>query len=161
MKIRAYDIDWDTDGEEVDLPTEAIVELTDEEVIEEMNGNNVIADKLSDEYCWLIFSLKIEDVPEDDAGTDIVKTAQFYLDRKDYSPGSDFENICRAVISLDAASKNNLAMAQKLYDCLNDLRQRDEVQGVFEEDEAFNNEVEDALQMFETARAKDIEAANP
>lgn len=50
MKIK--NIDWETDGEVVDLPTE--VELSDD--IDEEN----IADELSDEYGWLVNSFEIE-----------------------------------------------------------------------------------------------------
>lgn len=49
MKIK--NIDWETDGEVVDLPTE--VDLPNE--IEE----DEIADALSDEYGWLVNSFEI------------------------------------------------------------------------------------------------------
>jgi len=104
----------------------------------------------------------------------IADRAQFYLDRKDYSPGSDFERICKGVILLSGISENQervikllkleklsvLAIAQRLYDCLNEIRHHDDAQELFE-DEELNIDVEEALQMFETARAKDIEVASP
>ena len=61
-KFRVYDIEWDTDGEEVDLPSEVFFDLDDEEVEEDENGNNIIADMLSDEYGWCVYSLQVEEV---------------------------------------------------------------------------------------------------
>ena len=51
MRI-AYNIDWDTDGEEIDLPLE--VKIPDE--IEEGR----IADYISDIFGWCIFGLQIK-----------------------------------------------------------------------------------------------------
>lgn len=50
MKIRTTFIDWDTDGEKVDLPQ--VVEIEGEECN--------FADTLSDLYGWCIFSLGYE-----------------------------------------------------------------------------------------------------
>ena len=51
--MRVYNIEWDTDGEYIeDLPDE--VELPDD--IED----DYVADALSDEYGWCIFSLEID-----------------------------------------------------------------------------------------------------
>ena len=54
MKIRAYDIDWDTDGEDpnaLDLPREVVIDL-DAEGIEDPDQQ--VADWLSDRYGWCI-----------------------------------------------------------------------------------------------------------
>ena len=55
MKIKIYDIDWDTDGEVVDdLPTEIIVEAS------AVGSLDDIADYLSDEYGFCVFSFITE-----------------------------------------------------------------------------------------------------
>lgn len=70
ITIRCYDIDWDTDDEEVDnLP--AIVEfiLDDEDDIEaylegKENGDedDFLSDKLSDEYGWCVNSFSYKEI---------------------------------------------------------------------------------------------------
>ena len=52
VKFRVYDIDWDTDGEDVDLPDEVVVDVPDEIVGYGDDGdvNDYISDWLSDEY---------------------------------------------------------------------------------------------------------------
>ena len=62
MEIRVFDIDWDTDGEEVDLPEE--VRIPVEEIVDECDISQiddvigmydpVISDYLSDEYEWCV-----------------------------------------------------------------------------------------------------------
>jgi len=47
-------IEWDTDGEEVDLPSEVSIEVEDDD------SDDDILDKVSDEYGWLIIS--VEDI---------------------------------------------------------------------------------------------------
>jgi hypothetical protein len=57
MKVtRVYDITWETDGEEIDLPTE--VELPRDFG----DDDDAIADFLSDEYGWLVISYERESV---------------------------------------------------------------------------------------------------
>jgi hypothetical protein len=57
MKVtRVYDIIWETDGEEIDLPTE--VELPRDFG----DDDDAIADFLSDEYGWLVISYERESV---------------------------------------------------------------------------------------------------
>jgi hypothetical protein len=51
MKIKTTRIDWDTDGQKVDLPQQ--IEL-------EVDHEDEIADKLSDEYGWCIHGLAYE-----------------------------------------------------------------------------------------------------
>jgi len=41
MKIRAFDIKWDTDGEDIPLPEEFIFELEDHEDIEEFMSDTL------------------------------------------------------------------------------------------------------------------------
>lgn len=52
---KAIDIVWETDGEEVDLPTE--VKLPDEIDIED---DGAVTDYLSDEYGFLVISYNIK-----------------------------------------------------------------------------------------------------
>jgi hypothetical protein len=49
MKVRFTNIDWETDGEEVNLPTELTLEVDDDVDLDEDGG-----DVLSDEYDWLV-----------------------------------------------------------------------------------------------------------
>ena len=57
MKVtRVYDIIWETDGEEIDLPTE--VELPRDFG----DDDDAITDYLSDEYGWLVISYERESV---------------------------------------------------------------------------------------------------
>lgn len=57
MKVRFFDIDWDTDGETEDLPTETTLEVDDDlDICEEG------ADVLSDTYGWCVNSFNYEEV---------------------------------------------------------------------------------------------------
>ena len=57
MQIKLIDIEWDTDGKNIDLPSEVVVEhffpdnylLTEEDLCE-------LVDQVSDKYGWCIFS---------------------------------------------------------------------------------------------------------
>jgi len=61
--IRCYNIKWDTDGEEIDLPGEVVIEIEEEEGIDlETLVNEQGADVLSDEYGWCIFGYNWEEV---------------------------------------------------------------------------------------------------
>jgi hypothetical protein len=51
--VLVYDITWDTDGEDVDLPSEATLDI-DGENDEEIRDQ--IADKLSDQTGWCVGS---------------------------------------------------------------------------------------------------------
>ncbi len=53
MKYKVYDIVYETDGEEVDLPTEMTVEVDDEQEI---------ANAVSDKTGWLVVSMDYEPV---------------------------------------------------------------------------------------------------
>ena len=55
---RAYNIDWETDGENVDLPHEIIIELENDQD-PSLEG----ADALSDQTGWLVNSFQFEEVP--------------------------------------------------------------------------------------------------
>ena len=66
--IRACDINWDTDGEEVDLPEE--VEIQEEDLLYETERpedvdreelHDRIADYLSDKYEFCVFDFYVED----------------------------------------------------------------------------------------------------
>lgn len=49
VKFRVYDIDWDTDGEDVDLPDEVVVTVPGD-VYADAGSSSYISDWLSDEY---------------------------------------------------------------------------------------------------------------
>ena len=51
--IKLINIEWETDGNEVDLPTEVI--------IEDYDKDKSYADILSDEFGWLVKSVAIEE----------------------------------------------------------------------------------------------------
>jgi hypothetical protein len=68
MKIRCYDIKWDTDGEDVDLPSvdlpsEVFVDINtdDEDADLETLVNEQGADALSDLYGWCVLSYQWEE----------------------------------------------------------------------------------------------------
>ncbi len=54
------DIHWDTDGEEVDLPEEMTVNVSEDEELEEDEIEEYISDKISDEtgFCHFGFNYK-------------------------------------------------------------------------------------------------------
>ena len=56
-KYKATDIDWDTDGEEVDLPTEVTFEMEDDED-PSLEGANAISDKIG----WCVNSFSFEEI---------------------------------------------------------------------------------------------------
>ena len=58
-KVRFFNIDWDTDGEEVNLPTEIRI-IVENGVDVENDG----ADILSDNYGWCVNSFSYELLPE-------------------------------------------------------------------------------------------------
>jgi hypothetical protein len=49
MLIKAFNIEWETNGEEVDLPTEAFFEVRDD-----LDVADELSDMLTDEYGWLV-----------------------------------------------------------------------------------------------------------
>jgi hypothetical protein len=53
MKIKTTKIDWDTDGEDIDLPQSVELEVEDEEEI---------ADALSDNFGFCVFSFEYETI---------------------------------------------------------------------------------------------------
>lgn len=52
MKVKVFGIVWDTDGEDVDLPSEVTLEVSEDTDLE-----NEIADILSDKYGWCVLSV--------------------------------------------------------------------------------------------------------
>ena len=55
--VNFYNIDWDTDGEEIDLPTDVILTV-DEDVDVSLEG----ADLLSDEYGFCVNSFTFQEL---------------------------------------------------------------------------------------------------
>ena len=62
MKIRVFNIVWDTDGDYIeDLPTEVIIDNPTDEMLDCVGGyDDEVADYLSDEYGWCIESFEME-----------------------------------------------------------------------------------------------------
>lgn len=56
MKVHFFNIDWDTDGKKVDLPSEVLMEGIDPDTDLEEEG----ADLLSDQYGWCLFGCNYE-----------------------------------------------------------------------------------------------------
>lgn len=60
-RIRLFNIEWDTDGEIVDLPTEVIIENPTEEMLDAVGGfDDVFADYLSDKYGFCVFGFRAD-----------------------------------------------------------------------------------------------------
>ena len=63
-KICVWDIDWDIDDEydDMDLPTEVIIDDLPQEEMEDLSGwmNGDLADELSDRYGFLVNSFQAE-----------------------------------------------------------------------------------------------------
>ena len=57
MKIKTTKINWDTDGREIDLPQQVVLEVQDEAEI---------VDKLSDQYGWCVHGLTYENINGND-----------------------------------------------------------------------------------------------
>jgi len=55
MKVRFFNIVWDTDGESVDLPVSVVRDVPDE-----TDFNEEAADLLSDEFGWCVSSVEFE-----------------------------------------------------------------------------------------------------
>lgn len=60
MKYRVTDVRWDTDGEQIDLPTEFTVELELSEIVEDLLG-----DWLSDTVGFCHFGFEFEEIEVD------------------------------------------------------------------------------------------------
>jgi len=58
-RYQAIDIQWDTDGVETDLPSEAVFELEDYQ-----NPSLEGADSLSDKYGWCVLSFGFEEIKD-------------------------------------------------------------------------------------------------
>lgn len=54
MKINVSEIEWDTDGEVVDLPKEISMDLDCEDRSDKETIGDAVADWLSDEYGWCV-----------------------------------------------------------------------------------------------------------
>jgi hypothetical protein len=56
--MKAINIQWDTDGQKVALPTE--VEIPDNIVDEDEDDETSVANYLTDTYGWCVISLELE-----------------------------------------------------------------------------------------------------
>ncbi len=71
MKIKFYNIKWDIDGQDVDLPKEVVIEMEHKHL--NLNDVNAIsdevdecgADELSDRFGWCVNSFQWEEVMYD------------------------------------------------------------------------------------------------
>jgi hypothetical protein len=54
------DIHWDTDGEDIEIPKELTIQISEDEELEEDEIEEYISDKISDEtgFCHLGFNYK-------------------------------------------------------------------------------------------------------
>jgi len=84
MKIRTTSIDWDTDGEEVDLPQVVTLIINDED----MENHTAVADALSDNLGWCVNSVEYEAV------ADLSIEVEYDPDK------TDPESLCSVVDSL-------------------------------------------------------------
>ena len=57
MKVKAFDIDWDTDGEEVDLPNDTIIDV---DVEDDDDVSERVCDALSDKFGFCINHCQFE-----------------------------------------------------------------------------------------------------
>ncbi len=65
MKIRCWDIVWDTDGEDADLPREVVIEVDDEVWAEgSVTAEEAVSGALSDKYGWCHTGFNYEAVKE-------------------------------------------------------------------------------------------------
>jgi hypothetical protein len=62
MRYRAFNIDFDTDGEEIGLPTELVIEMDDD-----ADPNLELADAISDKTGWCVNSFEFEKLDADPA----------------------------------------------------------------------------------------------
>ena len=60
MAVRFFNIQWDTDGQKTDLPSEVTLEVPDSNMDIATEG----ADILSDKYGWCVKSFQFEEAPE-------------------------------------------------------------------------------------------------
>lgn len=74
MKVRFFNINWDTDGQEVDLPKEVILEDGDRDI--SIEG----ADELSDKYGWCVEGFDFEILKPELPSPKAVASQQFVYD---------------------------------------------------------------------------------
>lgn len=97
--IRLYDIDWDTDGEDVELPKEVIIRNPDDDLIEGFFSgyDDELADYLSDEYGFCVGTFRSERLfgagELADAWRHVV---EIYDVTRDKTPEYTAERICSA-----------------------------------------------------------------
>ncbi len=60
MKIKAYDIEYDTDGIDVDLPNELTFDIEDQDFVPEYE----LADAISDKTGFCVFSFQFDILEE-------------------------------------------------------------------------------------------------
>lgn len=75
MKVRFFNINWDTDGQEVDLPKEVILEVDGDRDIS-IEG----ADELSDKYGWCVEGFDFEILKPELPSPKAVASQQFVYD---------------------------------------------------------------------------------
>jgi len=59
--LKAININWETDGENVNLPTEVKIPTEIAKIYKKDRNDYVITDWLSDEFGWLVKSFDISD----------------------------------------------------------------------------------------------------
>lgn len=62
MKLKVTDIEWETDGEKDDLPSEVTIDAEAENIdLDDVSAG--VADWLSDRYGWLVKGFSVEEEP--------------------------------------------------------------------------------------------------
>ena len=68
-KFRIMNIDWDTDGEEVDLPKELVIEMSQEYVLAYDDFDEAVSELLSDNYGWCVNGFCFEELDDPESRT--------------------------------------------------------------------------------------------
>jgi hypothetical protein len=74
MALKITNIDWDTDGEDVTLPSELVIDPVAEGI---ENPSEQVADFLSDRYGWCVKGFVCEQEPDSDLDPHLVPLASF------------------------------------------------------------------------------------
>ena len=127
-KFRIMNIDWDTDGEEVDLPKELVIEMSQEYVLAYDDFDEAVSELLSDNYGWCVndFCFEELDDPESKIDTDITalpppKGMSKADTRLDDMKAIDRE-IARALVRVEAAHRKTAISLTDAEAAIDDLK---------------------------------------
>lgn len=60
MKVKIFNISWDTDEEETDLPSKIVFNFKDKHVFDDIDIDEFLSDILSDEYGFCVNGFQYE-----------------------------------------------------------------------------------------------------